>query len=651
MLNLASEAVSRESLTVCAFVLTGLARLAGPCKTLDESVRGALEDIDARRIDTGKNLLPSFRDYLKCPGECDQALVEVARQFRLTPLEVLAVGLAIAAEQDLLVGHVLSHLQKPLAQSRPTIGLIAQAFAPDDAAGAVHVLGQGNAMRCGLLQLCGEDSPLPERQIRIPLPTALALQGRDNSWTGTSLLAFDQFPIPLGQSANVRAAALAKRICEVAPPPNPALIIRCGDPQEARAAAAQVCSHCSARPVLIHTDQVSGLAPWLYVNCLLPVLAQWLTPGERKPVPVIPGFAGPLILLTGPEGEFESADRKILEWRLETPSIAERAALWQEAIGNAALATRLAADHRHAAGRIASLASKAREEAGSDGLLSYTEIRTVSRRGDSVGLGAMAELIADEVDDDALVVAAALRQELDALVTRCRLREQFAGSLGPSIQARYRPAVRALFVGPSGTGKTLAVAWLATRLGIPLYRVDLSAITSKYIGETEKNLSQLLARAEQNEVLLLFDEADALFGKRTEVHEANDRFANAQTNYLLQRMESYDGITVLTSNGRGRFDDAFSRRFDAILSFPLPGPEERRALWLSHLGAAHGASSGELNRLAAIAELSGGQIRNAVLRGAVAAAEAGETILYRHLQLGVAGEYRKLSRQLPNELK
>jgi SpoVK/Ycf46/Vps4 family AAA+-type ATPase len=188
-------------------------------------------------------------------------------------------------------------------------------------------------------------------------------------------------------------------------------------------------------------------------------------------------------------------------------------------------------------------------------------------------------------------------------------------------------------------------------LGIPLFRVDLSAVTSKYIGETEKNLSQLLAKAEQNEVILLFDEADSLFGKRTDINESNDRFANAQTNYLLQRMESYDGIAILTSNGRSRFDDAFARRLDVIVSFPLPGPEERRALWLAHLGAHHKVGSAQLNQVAATAELSGGQIRNAVLRGAVAAAQDQTAMVYRHLLAGVAGEYRKLSRQLPNELK
>src|SRR2546430_13862603 len=121
----------------------------------------------------------------------------------------------------------------------------------------------------------------------------------------------------------------------------------------------------------------------------------------------------------------------------------------------------------------------------------------------------------------------------------------FRSGLGASATARYHPGVRALFVGPSGTGKTLAAGWLATRLGLPLYRVDLASVTSKYIGETEKNLAQLLARAEQAEVILLFDEADSLFGKRTDITDSNDRFANAQTNYLLQRIENYDGIVLL----------------------------------------------------------------------------------------------------------
>jgi uncharacterized protein (DUF1778 family) len=652
---------SEHPLDALGFVLQGLARLAERCDTLDESVRERLRGGALRELDSGAGLIREFVDYLRRPAEHDAALARVARQFDLDPVETLAVRLTVAAEEDVLVGHLLSHLQPPLALSRPTIGLIAQAYAPDDVHRAVHVLGQGNSTRCGLLLLCGEDRPLPERQLRIPLPTALALLERGSAWPGTGPIEFEHYPVVLGETANDHAAALAKRLngggaCALA------VVIRSGDAVEARAAAALLCAGASMRAVMVQSDQLTGMAPWLLLNGLLPVFAQWLLPGERRSVPLIPGYSGALLLLTGPDGEFEADDRGVLDWRIEIPNALERAALWRAALADPtladpALAQRLALEHRHAAGRIAMLAAKAREYAGSRGAeggssrVSHGDVRAVSRRGDSVGLGAMAELIRDEVEDDALVVTAELRAELKSLVVRCRMREQFQQSLGLCIQSRYRPSVRALFVGPSGTGKTLAVAWLATRLGMPLYRVDLSAITSKYIGETEKNLSQLLARAEQNEVLLLFDEADSLFGKRTDIQDSNDRFANAQTNYLLQRMESYDGITILTSNGRSRFDDAFSRRFDAILSFPLPGAQQRRELWLAHLGADHEVTPAQLNLLAAAAELTGGQIRNAVLRSAVAAVQDESRIAYRHLMSGVSSEYRKLSRQLPNELK
>jgi hypothetical protein len=647
---------AKDERTVPAFVLHGLARLADRCETLEDNVRERLRALARVDFDDADGLMPALARYLGRPSDCDTVLAEVANHFSLEPVEAIAVGLAIAAEQDLFVGHLLAHLQQPLALTRPTIGLVAQAFAPDDVHRAVHVLGQGNATRCGLLQLCGEDRPLPERQLRVPLPTVLGLQRMESVWTGTAPIGPSPRALPLGRAAESRAATYAIRL-SAAGAAGAALVIRSGDALEARAAANLVCAHMDKQAVLVQTDQLAGMAPWLVLNDLVPVFAQWLTPGERRAVPSIPGFRGAVMVLTGPEGEFEADDRNVLDWRIATPCVTERAELWRTAIGDAFLAERLAVEHRHSAGRIALLAAKAREDPvahepkGSSPGVCYDDVRAVSRRGDAVGLGALAELIRDEVSDEALVTSSELRQELESLVMRCRLREQFSASLGPSIQARYRPSVRALFVGPSGTGKTLAVAWLATRLGMPLFRVDLSAITSKYIGETEKNLSQLLARAEQNEVILLFDEADSLFGKRTDVNDSNDRFANAQTNYLLQRMESYDGITVLTSNGRSRFDDAFSRRFDAIVSFPLPGAQQRRELWLAHLGPDHDVNPVQLNQLAAIAELTGGQIRNAVLQGAVAAAQDGAAILHRHLLAGVAGEYRKLSRQLPNELK
>ena len=228
------------------------------------------------------------------------------------------------------------------------------------------------------------------------------------------------------------------------------------------------------------------------------------------------------------------------------------------------------------------------------------------------------------------------------------MRDSIGDGLGPSIAARYHPGVKALFCGPSGAGKTLTAGWLATRLAIPLYRVDLASMTSKYIGETEKNLAQLLSRAEQAEVMLLFDEADSLFGRRTEVKEANDRFANSQTNYLLQRIESFDGIALLTSNSRSRFDAAFMRRLDVVIDFPMPGAEERRALWLSHLGRAHRITQQELNQLSASIDLAGGHIRNAVIAAAVRA--EGRPIAFGDVVHGAATEYRKLGKQMPAAL-
>jgi SpoVK/Ycf46/Vps4 family AAA+-type ATPase len=251
------------------------------------------------------------------------------------------------------------------------------------------------------------------------------------------------------------------------------------------------------------------------------------------------------------------------------------------------------------------------------------------------------------VPDAALVAPPAHRADLEGLLARCRARDALVDDLGPAARTRYHPGVRALFVGPSGTGKTLAVSWLASRLGVPLYRVDLASITSKYIGETEKNLAQLIARAEHAEIALLFDEADSLFGKRTDVKDSNDRFANAQTNYLLQRIETFEGIAILTSNSRARFDSAFSRRLDAIIDFPSPGPEERHALWLAHLGDAHALSTSDINQLAATADLAGGHIRNAVFAAATAARTGGRPVGYADVVRGVVAEYRKLGRQSP----
>ena len=265
-------------------------------------------------------------------------------------------------------------------------------------------------------------------------------------------------------------------------------------------------------------------------------------------------------------------------------------------------------------------------------------------------LDALAMPLPEAVADTALVIADGVRGELDRVLHRCALRERLHDTLGVAARTRASEGVRMLFTGASGTGKSLAAQWLATRLGLPIFRVDLSAMLSKWIGETEKNLAELLARAEHADVLLLFDEADTLFGKRTEVSSANDRFANAQTNYLLQRIESHAGIVVLTSNSRSRFDPAFVRRLDFIVDFPAPDASARRELWRAHLGDAAALDDTQLNRLAASVDLSGGGIRNAVLAAHAAALAGALPIGIEHIAAGVRAEYRKLGRAAPPEL-
>ena len=313
-------------------------------------------------------------------------------------------------------------------------------------------------------------------------------------------------------------------------------------------------------------------------------------------------------------------------WRLSAPLAAERLVLWRQTLGDGPAAV-AAARLRSGCARIATLAAAVRLQARLAGRDQPTvaDMSSALTDGDP-GLGTLAVPVRDRVEDTAVVFTVAVRRELELLDLRCRQREQLDHGLGPSFAARGPQGVRALLVGAPGTGKTLAASWLATRLGQPLYRVDLAAVASKYIGETEQNLGRLLDSAEAADVMLLFDEADALFANRTEVRDASDRHANGVVNYLLARLESHAGIVLLTANSRARFDAAFARRLDAVIEIPLPGPEERRALWRTHLGNAHALTPAEFNRLAATADLAGGHIRNVVLTAALIARAAGHPV-------------------------
>ncbi|HWS99313.1 MAG TPA: ATP-binding protein [Pyrinomonadaceae bacterium] len=600
----------------------------------------------------GKGWAAGLPEYLRRPDAQDALLFYCARELGLTVMETLAVALAASVEEDVMIGRALAYLQSPLGGSRPTLGLVAASFGETAAAGAkpINLLLSGAAVRSGLLVLSNEGPPLPERTASVPLHLCLALNGHDGSLAGTRV-GLGQTPevsLPDSVLDEARRHSLSLLNSE-----QKALVVRTGSTAEGETVAVKLAEAMSRRALFIETEKITSLCPWLILRRLLPVFRFELAPGERKILPALPFYGGPVLALCGPDGSVEAAGGAALSWALQVPREDERALLWRSALGDEQLASSLARQHRHGSGRIAHLGRLARHRCAARGsaLPAKEDVVAAAWVGEGSGLDALAQPITSVIPDEALVVPPLLREELRTLLLRCRARDQLSSGLGASLTARYHPGVRALFVGPSGTGKTLAAGWLATKLGIPLYRVDLASVTSKYIGETEKNLSQLLARAEAAEVLLLFDEADSLFGKRTDVREANDRFANAQTNYLLQRIESFDGITLLTSNSRARFDTALARRLDMIVEFPAPGPEERRSLWQSHLGPDHGLAQRELNQLAAVADLCGGNIRNVVLTAAVLAQEREGAIGYADIVEGLRSEYRKLGRQVPVELQ
>lgn len=244
---------------------------------------------------------------------------------------------------------------------------------------------------------------------------------------------------------------------------------------------------------------------------------------------------------------------------------------------------------------------------------------------------------------DDLVLPADQRNQLRELTARYRSRDRVFDEW--SFDAIPSAGIVAVFAGPSGTGKTLAAEVVAGALGLDMYKIDLSAVVSKYIGETEKNLERIFRAASAGNVVLFFDEADALFGKRSEVGDAHDRYANIEVSYLLQRLETYDGLVILATNLQRNMDQAFLRRIHVAATFPLPDEEARRQIWrLSLSREAPLADDIDIDFLARQFDIPGGAIRNAAMTGAFLAADGGVPIAMEHLIRGLFREFQKLGR-------
>jgi len=260
-------------------------------------------------------------------------------------------------------------------------------------------------------------------------------------------------------------------------------------------------------------------------------------------------------------------------------------------------------------------------------------------------LESLAQRIEPSVTWDDLVLPPTTLSLLHEIPAEVRQRSKVYDDWGFSRKMNRGFGISALFTGPSGTGKTMAAEVTARDLSLPLYRVDLSAVVSKYIGETEKNLRRLFDTAEDSGAILLFDEADALFGKRSEVKDSHDRYANIEISYLLGRLESYRGVAILATNMKSALDPAFLRRLRFIVEFPLPDQECRIAIWrriFPPQAPTRDLDFAKLSRL----NIAGGSIRNIALNAAFLAAAADESVCMAHLLQAARSEYARLEQPL-----
>jgi len=322
---------------------------------------------------------------------------------------------------------------------------------------------------------------------------------------------------------------------------------------------------------------------------------------------------------------------------VDHPDAAEQRRLWRTALGDKAAALgpaldTLAGQYRLGARRVQRAAAEAH---GHDAALDLAALHRAARAGGAAHGNGLARLdLARPVEPragwDDLVLPDAQRQLLRQIEVHCRHRLTVHHDWGFAAKSTQGLGLATLFWGDSGTGKTLAAEVLAGALGLALYRIDLSGVVSKYIGETEKNLGKVFDAAEDAGAILLFDEADALFGKRSEVKDSHDRYANIEVSYLLQRMEAYRGLAVLTTNHKAALDPAFQRRLRFVVHFPFPDAAQREALWRGVFPAGTPLDGIEPARLARL-NVAGGTIRNIALHAAFLAADAGTPLTMAHL--------------------
>ncbi|MFE6775592.1 ATP-binding protein [Streptomyces sp. NPDC057702] len=598
------------------------------------------------------------------PGGRPTRLRALTREFGLTALDVEILLIALVPDLDDRFEQFYAYLNDDVTRQRPTAGLalgLCGVSAAD--ARARGRLDPAAPLRAGGLLLVEEpDRPFLARALRVPDRVTAHLLGHDTpdtrvadllaSWHGDPGTGWrrtpgagDPAPLARAITSGVGLTYLREEQGGAGTALATAALARAG-----RAVIGVDLERLAADP---HpTDAVRALVREARLTGagLVGAPIDPLTREKPEVIRLVAEADLPVILVgRAPWDATWSARPPLL---LPAPRVgpAARAALWEQAHPAPLAAgldlTRVLSPFLLTPAQVAQAARSAAQVATlNGGEVQADDVRAGARAQNAAGLDRLARRIEPAVTWNDLVLPTDPLAQLRELAARARHRDRVLGEWGMRPGGGRGRGVAALFAGDSGTGKTMSAEVIAADLGLDLYTVDLATVIDKYVGETEKNLERIFSEAAGINGVLLFDEADAIFGKRSEVKDAHDRYANVESAYLLQRMESFDGLAILSTNLRANLDDAFTRRLDLVVDFPMPDAEQRRVLWERCLGPLLPRAEGlDLDFCAESFELAGGNIRSVAVTAAYLAAESGGPVRMEDLIHAVQREYQKLGR-------
>jgi ATPase family associated with various cellular activities (AAA) len=581
----------------------------------------------------------------------------VTRAFALEPLDVDLLLVALAPDLDARFERLYAYLQDDITRRRASIDLALELVDLPAALTAVRdrLSPAGPLVAHGLLLVEELDRPFLTRPLRVPDRVARHLLGSDELDETLVHLVAAPGTCQVGDPAALaRGLGGGIELCYLRERPDGA----------GRALAAAAFGRLGRSTVALDFDRLGGgedasaCALAAFREARLRGAGLVAGPIERLlelGTAAVRRFAEPdwPLVLTGSRTWDPAWSRTVpLVLEMPSPTSTERARMWTESLDGDMPAGLdpggLTAQFRLGPEQVARAAASARIQSAFAGRpLDADALQLGARAQNTVGLERLARRIEPAVGWDALVLPPETTEQLRELSARARHRDRVLDEWRMRGGTARGRGITALFAGESGTGKTLAAEVLARELGLDLYAIDLATVVDKYVGETEKNLDRIFAEADYVNGVLFFDEADALFGKRSEVSDAHDRYANVEVAYLLQRMESFDGIAILATNLRANLDEAFARRLAAIVDFPVPDETQRQLLWDLCLGPrVPRADDIDLEFCARSFELSGGNIRNVAVAAAYRAAAEERAVTMADLIHGTRREYHKLGRLL-----